>query len=125
MLMPTRAPWICGCGRCVPGGQRCVCQQQHARAIEQARPSARERGYDSNWEKARAGYLREHKWCVGRVVGRQCGKPAIAVDHIQPPRGDTKLFWRRSNWQALCRTCHSSKTASQDGGFGNPRMVCT
>ncbi|KAE8545359.1 hypothetical protein F6453_2331 [Marinobacter nauticus] len=30
-----------------------------------------------------------------------------------------KLFWDDSNWQALCHSCHSEKTASEDSGFGN------
>jgi 5-methylcytosine-specific restriction endonuclease McrA len=24
------------------------------------------------------------------------------------------LFWRRSNWQALCKSCHSKKTQTID-----------
>jgi 5-methylcytosine-specific restriction endonuclease McrA len=121
-MMPTRAPWICGCGRTVPGGAQCVCQKARAHAVEKARPSARDRGYDSKWEQARASYLRENKWCVARIGGRQCGRPAVVVDHIEPHRGDMTLFWKRSNWQAHCASCHSSKTASHDGGFGNPRV---
>jgi 5-methylcytosine-specific restriction protein A len=39
------------------------------------------------------------------------------VDHIVPHRGDKKLFWDSSNWQALCdgqtgRGCHDRKTWS-------------
>nr|WP_313208501.1 HNH endonuclease [Stenotrophomonas geniculata] len=26
-----------------------------------------------------------------------------------------------SNWQTLCVPCHSTKTAREDGGFGNVR----
>lgn len=34
------------------------------------------------------------------------------------------LFWDRTNWQGLCKQCHSRKTAAEDGGFGNakPKM---
>lgn len=41
------------------------------------------------------------------------------VDHITPHKGDRGLFWDRNNWQALCKTCHDTKTAAEDGGFGN------
>jgi 5-methylcytosine-specific restriction endonuclease McrA len=34
------------------------------------------------------------------------------VDHIQPHRGDQRLFWDRRNWQPLCRTCHSGHKQS-------------
>lgn len=33
---------------------------------------------------------------------------AVAVDHIVPHRGDSKLFWDRSNWQPLCIPHHNS-----------------
>jgi 5-methylcytosine-specific restriction endonuclease McrA len=36
------------------------------------------------------------------------------VDHITPHRGDLKLFWQRSNWQALCTPCHSGRKQSQE-----------
>lgn len=39
---------------------------------------------------------------------------ATVVDHIIPHRGDQKLFWDRSNWQALCKSCHDSKTMTED-----------
>lgn len=82
------------------------------------RASAAARGYDARWRKARAHYLRSHGLCVhcerkGRVVA------ATEVDHIVPHRGDDALFWNEDNWQALCKPCHSTKTANEDGGFGN------
>ncbi|MGN8738508.1 HNH endonuclease signature motif containing protein [Bilifractor sp. HCP3S3_D3] len=40
--------------------------------------------------------------------------PATVVDHIVPHRGDPKLFWDRSNWQALCKRCHDKKTRKYD-----------
>ncbi|WP_415405336.1 HNH endonuclease [Tateyamaria sp. SN3-11] len=36
-----------------------------------------------------------------------CGQRATLVDHITPHKGDTNLFWDRTNWQPLCITCHS------------------
>lgn len=39
---------------------------------------------------------------------------AEVVDHIVPHRGDEKLFWDESNWQALCKRCHDSKTMTED-----------
>jgi len=93
--------------------------QQRKADADRRRPSARERGYTSKWERERKRYLDEHPLCVhceaeGRV------EAATVVDHIVPHRGDLKLFWRRSNWQALCTTHHNRKTATEDGGFGRP-----
>jgi len=38
--------------------------------------------------------------------------PATVVDHIIPHRGDQKLFWDQTNWEALCKECHDKKTGS-------------
>ncbi|WP_313193696.1 HNH endonuclease signature motif containing protein [Shinella zoogloeoides] len=72
------------------------------------RPTARERGYDSKWDRERAAYLKAHPRCV------MCGAPSRVVDHKTPHKGDKKLFWSRSNWQALCTPCHSSRKQSQE-----------
>lgn len=103
--MTARAPRICRCGNVVAFGALCTCQaerqQQRKAKADAARPSARDRGYGSKWQKAREAFLKDHPFCV------RCGKPSCVVDHITPHRGDTKLFWSRTNWQALCRSCHS------------------
>lgn len=40
------------------------------------------------------------------------------VDHIVAVNGPADpLFWDRKNHQGLCESCHSYKTATQDGGF--------
>ncbi|WP_328203649.1 hypothetical protein [Brevibacillus nitrificans] len=44
---------------------------------------------------------------------------ATVVDHIIPHKGDKELFWDQKNWQGLCDSHHSRKTAKEDGGFGN------
>jgi len=53
---------------------------------------------------------------------RECLKqgrltPATEVDHIVPlASGGTNDL---ENLQPLCHSCHSRKTAKEDGGFGN------
>lgn len=61
--------------------------------------------YGRKWEKRRLSYLAKHPLCVkcaetGRV------EAATVVDHVKPHKGDTVLFWDRSNWQSLCKRCH-------------------
>lgn len=41
---------------------------------------------------------------------------ATDVDHIVPREQGGSDQW--SNLQALCHSCHSKKTATEDGGFG-------
>lgn len=74
--------------------------------------------YNNRWRKASKAYLKDNPLCV------HCKKedrltPATEVDHIIPHGGDMKRFWDKSNWQSLCKKCHSKKTALEDGGFGN------
>ncbi len=85
-----------------------------------ARKSAHKRGYTKKWQRASKAFLRANPLCQceeckasGRVVA------ATVVDHIVPHRGDMKLFWDRSNWQAMSKKHHDRKTAREDGGFGN------
>lgn len=73
------------------------------------RASARQRGYTHRWEKARAIYLKAHPLCVMCQAEKPPRyTPACVVDHIQPHKGDTLLFWAQSNWQALCAPHHSA-----------------
>ena len=74
--------------------------------------------YGTAWKKLRAAILRQRPLCVecekiGRIV------KATHLDHITPHRGDMALFHDTDNLQGLCHSCHSAKTAAEDGGFGN------
>ncbi|MGG0794549.1 HNH endonuclease signature motif containing protein [Brevibacillus laterosporus] len=60
--------------------------------------------------------------CV-RCKERQKITAATVVDHITPHKGDVVLFWDEKNWQGLCTSCHSRKTAKEDGGFNNRAKV--
>jgi 5-methylcytosine-specific restriction protein A len=89
---------------------------------EQERGTSSQRGYNYRWQQSRKGFLAKHPLCKhcqqqGRVTA------ATDVDHIVPHRGDMALFWDRTNWQGLCHPCHSAKTATEDGGFGNVRRA--
>jgi 5-methylcytosine-specific restriction endonuclease McrA len=70
-----------------------------------SRPSARQRGYDTRWDKARRTYLASHPWCA-KCAEQGKRTAATVVDHIKPHRGDQALFWDRANWQGLCKGHH-------------------
>lgn len=73
----------------------------------QERQSASKRGYTSRWQKYRITYLMKHPLCVMHLaLGRS--QPAEVVDHIEPHKGDRKLFWDPKNHQALCKHCHDA-----------------
>lgn len=120
--MPARATFLCAAGGCTARVSRpglCeACRAAKHRDIDARRGTATERGYDGRWRKARAAFLRRNPLCV------HCGREglvvaATVVDHIIPHKGDMVAFWDSTNWAGLCRSCHSKKTASEDGGFGN------
>lgn len=75
--------------------------------------------YGRKWNEASRAFLAQgdNAWC------KTCGAMAQCVDHITPHGGDTALFWDTENWQPLCNQCHSRKTVTEDGGFGNKRKV--
>jgi len=85
------------------------------REYDQRRGSARERGYNSRWEKARKTYLMRNPLCVmcqkeGRVTA------ATVVDHIRPHKGDSALFWDTDNWQSLCKPHHDRDKQREERG---------
>lgn len=81
--------------------------------IADSRPSAARRGYGPNWRKFRLIVLARRPVC-------ECCQRAAAshVDHIRPIADGGDIYDER-NLQCLCHSCHSRKTATQDGGFGN------
>lgn len=113
-----------GCPLLVAAGtHRCPQHAREQRRFNDAnRPSASDRGYDSEWRTYRGRYLQEHRYCVDpyKLHG---GLRVLAthVDHIQRVSGPSDpLFWQASNHRALCSACHRSKTARVDGALGNP-----
>lgn len=62
--------------------------------------------YDSKWEKARKRYLTSHCWCE-ECLKRGDYTLATTVHHKIEHKGDYKLFWDESNWEAICASCHS------------------
>ncbi|MCE7031019.1 HNH endonuclease signature motif containing protein [Jiella avicenniae] len=75
------------------------------------RPSARERGYDTKWDKERAAHLKAHPTCT------RCGAPATVINHRIPHKRDFSkggLFWSRSNWEPVCAPCHNGPIQSEE-----------
>jgi 5-methylcytosine-specific restriction protein A len=86
------------------------------------RPSARQRGYNTRWQKARKTYLTQHPLCVmckkqGRITA------ATVVNHKVAHRGDQDLFWDVSNWEPLCKRHHDSDAQIIDRTGKPPRTI--
>jgi hypothetical protein len=97
------------------------------------RLSARQRGYDGQWEKARATFLAlpENQFCERcKAAGilnaghlRMDGTPQInphrmhlVVNHRIPHRGDKALFWDRKNWEVACPDHHDIRIQQEEHG---------
>jgi 5-methylcytosine-specific restriction protein A len=118
--MPRRPRRTCstpGCRTLTETG-RCELHTEQQRSYDRERGSAHARGYTRRWTSARNAFLITNPWCF-ECARRNRHEPATCVDHIIPHRGDHDLFWDEANWQPLCTSCHSEKTAREDGGFGN------
>ena len=118
--MPTRARTPCrqsGCATLVESPGYC---ETHRRDVV-ARYSADSRRthpvetalyHTARWLRGRRLHLQLYPLCVhclaaGSLVG------ASQVDHIVPHKGDRALFFDTANWQSLCPSCHSRKTARE------------
>ena len=93
----------------------CQSHQTQIKLYDKERGNANQRGYNSQWRKEREYYLRDNPLCVACQRDNRL-TPATVVDHIQPHKGNQDLFWDTDNWQALCQSCHNSKTAKHDMG---------
>jgi len=116
--MPNLAPHPCrkpGCAELATASAYC---RNHEQAIGQARERARgtaaSRGYGHKWRRAREAYLLANPLCVEHLA-KGSSVAATVVDHVVAHKGDRTLFWSQRNWQALCKTCHDTKTAKSDG----------
>ena len=117
--MATRAPRICVCGRVVAAGAVCPCQRARKAQHDRGRKNSNARGYGSKWRAESAAFLAAHPVCV------RCGAPSTVVNHKTPHRMSAartapelsaaqKLFWRRSNWEAVCKPCHDGPIQSEE-----------
>lgn len=122
--MPWAAPRPCnhpGCPNLIRGKER-FCpkhQREYDNEYNRQRGSSASRGYDARWQRYRKWFLKNHPYCVNYG---ECGNMASTVDHIILPKGKhDPLFWDTNNHQAMCKSCHSRKTAKQDGRWGKNR----
>jgi 5-methylcytosine-specific restriction protein A len=119
---PARPCRTCGKAGIWPAGYCATHARAYQQRVERARPTSSQRGYDKRWRPLRDLFLSRNPLCV--ICRRQDRLTAAThVDHIIPHRmnDDLRLDW--NNLQALCASCHSRKTATEDGGFGHRRRA--
>ena len=113
--MPWKPKKPCARAGCpaLTHGRFCEAHQlEETRRYDRERGSASKRGYDRKWRALRKVILARDPFC--KAEG--CNEPSTDVDHIVPRRGGGTDD--PSNLQGMCETCHSRKTAIEDGRWG-------
>lgn len=124
VYVPIKACTHVGCGALIPSKGPSKCEQHRVQAAQQyelSRGTRQSRGYDKDWDHIRESVLKRDEYlCQGECKKEGIYIPAKHVDHIIPFKGkDDPRRLDLSNLQALCVSCHSRKTAREDGGFGH------
>lgn len=109
-----------GCGKAIARPGYCDNHQNDARQWDNNKRAAarqQKRTLSTNstiWRRLRDQVLREQPLCAECHRNRRITEASV-IDHVNGDATDN----RRENLQALCASCHSRKTAREDGGFGN------
>jgi 5-methylcytosine-specific restriction protein A len=104
----TRCPTLTRTNRCEP------CRLNAQRHSDSTRPTARQRGYNTQWQTTRSTYLATHPWC--QWPG--CTAQATDVDHIDGHGPNGPRGHDHTNLRGYCHSHHSQRTAQdQPGGW--------
>ncbi len=95
---------------------------KHDRDYDRRRGGTTARGYGYRWKKYSERFRRRHPVCCDPFefhAATGTVAPTEEVDHIVPVDGPKDpRFWDPDNHQPLCKSCHSYKTATEDGRWG-------
>ncbi|MFD9108717.1 MULTISPECIES: HNH endonuclease signature motif containing protein [Streptomyces] len=107
----------------------CPCLTWKGNCRAHARSNSRGRRYSDSynagsarrkrWDIASRAYLRENPLCVSERCAAKpepLRKAASEVDHIDGLGLQGPRAFDPANWQALCKPCHSRKTAGESFG---------
>ena len=89
------------------------------------RPSARRKCYNTKrWYHFRLAIFQRDEYICQSCHMVTVPKHVDArwwphCDHIKPHHNIPELMWDQRNAQTLCGSCHSRKTAKNDGGYGH------
>ena len=111
-IAPRAACRVWPCPR--PASFRGLCRE-HGRAAERERGSARKRGYDSDWERARSAAPKGASVLCGlREAGHRRRSRGAGT-------GRTTQEARPDELRSKCHSCHSRRTAIDQSNWGRPR----
>ncbi len=111
---PNKPCAIHGCPVLAPAGHAYCAEHeaQRQKRVDENRTSQSRKNYGYKWQNYSKRYLKLNEYCI------KCPNKSEVVDHIIPVESGGSM-WDPLNHQPMCKSCHSRKTASEDGGFGN------
>lgn len=104
--MPHSPPKLCS--RCRK--PNCQCRQERRQQSDRERGTCDERGYTWRWRKFKDAYLATNPLCCDCST-KGLVRPAQDVHHIKKMADHPELQYEESNLMALCKSCHSTRTA--------------
>ncbi|WP_390905463.1 HNH endonuclease [Occallatibacter riparius] len=79
---------------------------------DKARGSAASRGYDRDWQAVREEFIKENPLCQDCLeLNPPRPTPATEAHHVLKVVERPDLRLRKDNLRALCKECHSARTA--------------
>lgn len=123
--MPTAPLALClepGCPNRVRSGRCAEHETQIRRESDARRSGGRQRGWTREWAAFSKDYLRRHPMCeCDECAAQPAWRRHIAtdVDHTGGHSRTCPHALDERHVQALSHPHHASKTAREDGGFGN------
>lgn len=114
-----------GCPRLVESG-RCEVHRRQVYREQNARRDPADLAFygSARWKRFRLWFANGHPTCECADTrcrcGGSCNQPMSDVDHIETPGARPDLALAEENCRALCRSCHSARTA-RDQSFGKAR----
>lgn len=108
-MRPCATP---GCTALVKSGRCEKCEKVRGNASQAGndRDSSCRRGYDRKWQAFRSWFLHRHPLCADcKEIGNIT--PAEEVHHVEKLADRPELRCVEGNCRALCKSCHSIRTA--------------
>lgn len=118
--MARKMPHVCSIPGCpelaYPPRFRCPAHEREYQQRQEAkRPNAHQRGYDHQWRRIRAAFLKANPYCS------VCGAPATDAHHkIAKAEGGPDTF---DNLIAFCGKHHKEYEAKHGRAFGRKELV--
>jgi 5-methylcytosine-specific restriction enzyme A len=66
------------------------------------------------WRQLRWQVLLEAMFTCARCGRIEGNTRLLVADHVEPHRGDERMFWARGNLQCLCKPCHDSEKQREE-----------